>query len=245
MRIRWFTTHPAADHLAKVAPQSNSTSSGWAAMARARAGTVEVGREPGHPDRQQGRGGHVGGQEQVGGDVDVPGQPGWALDAEDQAQALGLGAVGGEGAGPVGEREAGPGGDRGHVGAVVVAVGDEEDAVTVDRQQSSNPVASGRSAWATITRSTPSPARCHTVVDRPVQAVAGRQSTRAPAARPRRPPRRRRRPRRRAGERRRCSTRSAISRASAARAGPSRTSARRSLARPNALTGTRTSTRRV
>ena len=42
VQIRWLTTHPAADHLANVAPQLNSTSSGWAAMASARGGRREV-----------------------------------------------------------------------------------------------------------------------------------------------------------------------------------------------------------
>ena len=39
VRTRWWTRHPAAAHLASVAPQPNSMSSGWAPMARALAGT--------------------------------------------------------------------------------------------------------------------------------------------------------------------------------------------------------------
>ena len=36
---RWWIRHPAAAHLARVAPHPNSMSSGWAPMARADAGT--------------------------------------------------------------------------------------------------------------------------------------------------------------------------------------------------------------
>ena len=44
VHTRWCTTAPAADHLASVAPQPNSTSSGWAPMARATAGTGRLTR---------------------------------------------------------------------------------------------------------------------------------------------------------------------------------------------------------
>ena len=39
VRTRWWMRHPAAAHLARVAPQPNSMSSGWAPMASADAGT--------------------------------------------------------------------------------------------------------------------------------------------------------------------------------------------------------------
>ena len=39
---RWWISHPAAAHLARVPPQPNSMSSGWAPTARARAGRGEV-----------------------------------------------------------------------------------------------------------------------------------------------------------------------------------------------------------
>ena len=44
VQMRWWTTHPAAAHLASVAPQPNSTSSGWAPMASATAGVGQVQR---------------------------------------------------------------------------------------------------------------------------------------------------------------------------------------------------------
>ena len=39
VQIRWWTTHPLAAHLASVPPAPNSTSSGWAPMARTDEGT--------------------------------------------------------------------------------------------------------------------------------------------------------------------------------------------------------------
>ena len=42
MHTRWCTTHPAAAHLASVPPAPNSTSSGWAPIAKARRRDVEV-----------------------------------------------------------------------------------------------------------------------------------------------------------------------------------------------------------
>ena len=46
VHTRWWTMHPAAAHFASVPPQPNSTSSGWAPIASAEAGGVEVERPP-------------------------------------------------------------------------------------------------------------------------------------------------------------------------------------------------------
>src|SRR5437660_7434340 len=91
---------PAAAHLARVPPQPNSTSSGWAPIASATPGTsrlVVISGTDGHTF-------------EVDGIVDVPPE-GWvAQDAQRQAEPAGFGAVAGERARPVGEGE--PAGDR-------------------------------------------------------------------------------------------------------------------------------------
>src|SRR5262249_20206941 len=122
-----MTATPPAAHLASVAPQPNSTSSGWAPIASARAGR----------DRS------VAGADteieaaEVGGDVDVEGEGSVADHAEPEAEPPGLGGVAAERARAL--REAGRHAHRAgdHGGAVVTVAGDDRDdrAAAVARQR--------------------------------------------------------------------------------------------------------------
>src|SRR5262245_51477466 len=122
-----MTATPPAAHLASVAPQPNSTSSGWAPIASARAGR---GRSVGGADPRS------EGSELVG-DGDADAEVSVADHAEPEAEPPGLGGVAAERARPVreAERHADRHGDHG--GAVVTVAGDDRDdrAAAVARQR--------------------------------------------------------------------------------------------------------------
>ncbi len=127
---RW-TSAPAAAHLASVAPQPNSTSSGWAPIASARVG--RRGRQITGDERRSSRSGEVVGH------VDVEGELGVAHDAEAEAEPPGLGGVAPERARAVGEPEGHVDGHREH-GRAVVAVArhdrhDRAGAVASERRE--------------------------------------------------------------------------------------------------------------
>ena len=99
---------PAAAHLASVPPHPNSTSSGWAPIARADAGRREV-RElmpelvtPRLARLVRGHAEHLldGRHGEVGRHVDVPAERPIAPDPHAETEAAGLGDVAPEGAGP-------------------------------------------------------------------------------------------------------------------------------------------------
>ena len=245
VQTRWWTTQPAAAHLASVAPQPNSTSSGCAPIAERARRRRQVARErvsePAPASAPAGRARWQPWRAALPARADGRGRracrcrapsSGSRRTSTDRA-ARRSPRRGGGGTSPGRRRTGTPHGgrDADDVGAVAVAVGHERDGAgpaTAARPSR----ARGRSPWATITSVTPaSRERGHAVVDRAVEADARMpQHRRAVRASPTRRRRRRRTRRTTGSSPAAASTRSGCPPGQRSRSPSSSTAARRALA---------------
>ena len=233
VQTRWKISHPAAAHLASVPPQPNSTSSGWAPMASARAGTGDrstctfsftTGRSRGRRARRR----------------PMP------------ATARTPPAAPGPTAGPrwhgarttLARRRSGTRRRAGTHATLVPSSRRSGTSVTPSKWAThARSVARGRSAWATITLRAPAAANWSTPASTaPFSPRPGSASTIAPrdAAHGATPASSHTTATGSAAAA--ASTRSAIARASAARRSGAKAGVNRTLASENAFTGTRTAT---